>query len=303
MLTIPQTLRAWLIVGLIAAAIIFAFVFSWNYSHVRISQLERSVEAEQLAKNGEIAAHLETKAQLAAVAAKQMASDHDLAIATAKLKAIQPDAELVSAATLSTGAVAVEADPEESDGAGLARCGASVLPSPGPGLSHPFGPAFRPHRVTTNHPDEAPAQPADDVAQTAAPAQPPSSENPCVLRNGDQASITVNDLTFKTAAGNYIPIGTATAWREGPGPRTKLFSHAFEAAFSYANGLAVPSPPRWGFGGQGACFALGCAAGPGVAFPPARFTIFGHAIEIDANANLLVGNIGAGLGAGAYVRF
>lgn len=283
-MTIPQTLRAWLLVGLVVAAIIFAFVFSWNHSHGRISELQRSLEAEQLAKNGEIAAHLETKAQLAAVAAKQMASDHDLAIATAKLKAIQPDAELVSAATLSTGAVVVNAEP---DGTGGPIPGAPDPVTPrGGGL--PVAPG---NRKTAD----------ETVTQISSIAQPETS--PCVLRNGDQASITVNDLTFKTAAGNYIPIGTATAWREGPGPRAKLFSHAFEAAFSDANGLAVPSPPRWGFGGQGACFALGCAAGPGVAFPPARFTIFGHAIEIDANANLLVGNIGAGLGAGAYARF
>lgn len=283
-MTIPQTLRAWLIVGLVAAAVIFGFVFSWNHSHGRISELQRSLEAEHLAKNGEIAAHLETKAQLAAVAAKQMASDHDLAIATAKLKAIQPDAELVSAATLSTGAVVVDAEP---DGAGGPIPGAPDPVTPrGGGL--PVAPG---NRKTAD----------ETVTQISSIAQPETS--PCVLRNGDQASITVNDLTFKTAAGNYIPIGTATAWREGPGPRTRLFSHAFEAAFSDANGLAVPSLPRWGFGGQGACFALGCAAGPGVAFPPARFTIFGHAIEIDANANLLVGNIGAGLGAGAYARF
>lgn len=289
-MTIPSPARAWLIGLLIVSAIILAFVFSWNHAHGRISELERSVEQERLAKEGEITAHLQTKAQLAVVAAKQMASDQDLAAAVAKLKLIQPDVQLQTARALSTGIVTVDADPEEEDGSPQTQ-EAEVHSG---GL--PVVQAVEAAGIKGSPPDRR-------APQASIGGVTPSSESKCILRNGDTASISVNELTFKTLAGNYIPVGTATAWREGPGPRTKLFSHAFDAAFSDASGLAAPTLPRWGFGMQGVLFPAGAAVGPGVAFPPLRFTVFSHAIEIDANANFLIGTLGAGLGAGAYARF
>lgn len=300
-MTIPSTARAWLIGVAIVSAIIFAFVFSWNHAHGRISELERSVEQEKLAKEGEITAHLQTKAQLAVVAAKEMASDQALAVAVAKLKLVQPDVQLQSARTLSTGVVVVDAEPEEEPEKEASPRMTLVC---GPGCS-PDGDSTLPQTSGMGrHVQPNPGDALPSVAPLAPSVNPsPFPESTCVLRNGDPASISVNELTFKTLAGNYIPVGTATAWREGPGPRTKLFSHAFEASLSDANGLAAPTLPRWGFGMQGVLFPAGAAVGPGVAFPPARFTIFGHAIEIDANANFLIGTLGAGLGAGAYARF
>lgn len=289
-MTLPTGVRAWLVGGGIVLALIVAVAAVLNHQHAQLAETQRLLEAEQLARHDEIVAHQETKAELNKVAAQKMAADKDLAVAAAKLKLLQPDAQVVSAATLSTGAVVVDAEPEEESPCEPTECGASRD-------------GGVPVAIATASEGTVPTKSAPDKMDAAQPPKSEPSTQPCVLRNGDPASITVNELTFKTSAGNYIPVGTATAWREGPGPRVKLFSHAFEAALSDASGLAAPQLPRWGFGGQGVCFGSGCAAGPGVAFPPLRFTLFGHAIELDGNANVLVGSLGAGLGAGGYARF
>lgn len=284
-----MTARPWIVV-VIVAALVAGLAWTFNHQHAAISTLQRTIEQERLAKEGEIAEHQKTKAALDRLGVEKLATDGELAAAVAKLKFIQPDVQLHSVETYSTGTVTVDAEPEEIDGpsqkeaakdaAGGVHVQMVEAPEQGGGNE----------QAPTQHPPQA------SVGGVAAP-------DTCVLHKGSPASIEVTELTFITKAGTLIPVGTATAWREGPGPRAKLFSHAFESSLSDASGLAVPSLPRWGFGGRGVLFSAGAAAGPGVAFPPARFNIFGHAIEIDADAAALFGTLGAGLSAGAYARF
>lgn len=271
-MTITDAIRPLLIRGVVALAIVFAAVAVWNHQHRALTDARRALEASELERKGLIVSHEKTVSGLNEKIAA-MAKDPRLAAALADAQAAAPGAKPVQAATLSTGVVVVRATPEKA--------------------TAPEG-AVGPDREALS---PAPPTEGQAVARSDAPAQasPPSS---CVLSNGDQASISVDVVTFETKLGNTFIVGLATAWRETPAPRTQLFGGKFQSALSEVSGLAPPSLPRWGAGLAAACLGF-CAAGPAVAFPPLRF--FG--LQLETTLAGLVSDRGAGGSATAIFRW
>lgn len=262
-MTIPDALKTLLIKGAVALLIVFAAVAAWNHQHRALTDALRAAEAAQLKLKGQIVTEQESAKQLRATVAVLLAKNADLAKAYADAQKAAPGAKPIYAGTLNTG-------------------GVKVVSAPRPQEQNPA-------------PATASAEAAPSSAQPIAPV--------CVLAEGDTASINVEQIALQTKEGNVLAIGVGEAWRESPLPRAKLFGGPFKASVSDVSGLAPPSLPRWGPGVSAACFSAGCSAGPALGFPPLRFTVFGHAVEIDASAGLLLGGLGVGVTSTAIGRF
>lgn len=285
-------LRPWLPPAIALLLVVAAAAFL-NHQHRQLTEAQRSVEALQLEKAGQIVAHQESAKDLQAQISALTMKNGDLAASLAAARAAAPGAQAVHAATLSTGAVVVQTTPALRDDptAPVVRTGAATA---GRGVQV----AQNGEPVAAGADGRAPSE-KDGVQHPATMAPAATQPQACVLSNGDRASIEVQQVTLKTVAGNFLVVGTAQAYREDQGGRALLFGGAFQSALSESSGLAPPVLPRWGAGLTGSCSGSGCSLGPALAFPPIH--VLG--LQLEATAGLQLGAGGVALTGTAIARF
>jgi len=124
---------------------------------------------------------------------------------------------------------------------------------------------------------------ARDVAPAGGAPMPPSAAAPteeCVLANGDEVVVTVDEIEYRTKAGNHVLVGAARVDRLKPEPQGTIFRGKFDADATRVVDVMKKDGNRgmgWGFGVHAAAWDGGQTVGPAVAFPSAR--LFGHALE------------------------
>ena len=129
-----------------------------------------------------------------------------------------------------------------------------------------------------------PATQAPSSGATSSPVQPPAghsgeggaSPRPCVLREGDDAEIRIDEVALRTKAGTTLLVGAASAWRGD----VRLFGGPFSAAATEAAQKAPPAPDvaRWGVGVVAGAGTHGLLAGGLVTSPEGRLPLLGWRI-------------------------
>jgi hypothetical protein len=116
----------------------------------------------------------------------------------------------------------------------------------------------------------------------------PVEPSRCLLAIGDTANIEIDEVTVVTKEGNHVVLGSASAWRLSPEPRTKLFESGYSAKLTTAEMELKPPPYTWGGGVYVGFSRDGVALGLAGAFP--TFTFF----------DLFQVEIGGGVGMNPY---
>jgi hypothetical protein len=128
----------------------------------------------------------------------------------------------------------------------------------------------------------------------------PSSSPLCLLYEGDEGEVQVDEVVLATKGGNRVLVGTAYAYRTNPLPHEPLFGGEFSAPLTEAAEERRETKAGWGAGAFVTAGRHGYAVGPSVALPPLR--VWKAQIETVAGAGL--GPNGEWLGgATAVVRF
>jgi hypothetical protein len=130
-------------------------------------------------------------------------------------------------------------------------------------------------------PDAPPVTPGAPGCETPAVSR-------CLLAIGDMAHIEIQEATVAMAAGNQVVLGSASAWRTSPEPKTKLFESGYSAKLTNASIQVVEAPYTWGAGAYFGFSKDGIAIGPAGAFP--TFSFFG----------LFQMEVGGGIGLNPY---
>jgi hypothetical protein len=128
----------------------------------------------------------------------------------------------------------------------------------------------------------------------------PSSSPLCLLYEGDEGEIQVDEVVLSTKGGNRVLVGTAFAYRTSPLPHEPLFGGEFSAPLTMAAEEKRDTRAGWGGGAFLAAGRHGYAVGPALALPPLR--IWKAQIETVAGAGLGPGGEWSG-GLSAVVRF
>jgi hypothetical protein len=125
----------------------------------------------------------------------------------------------------------------------------------------------------------------EERGPAAVPVAPRAS---CLLAEGDEGEVRVDQVVLETRKGNRVLVGTAAAWRLSP-PATRLFGGPFRAELTEVVTAAPPpaARARWGAGVWLGVGRDGWAAGPAVAWTAAR--VWGAELE-------MVGGGGVGSG-------
>jgi hypothetical protein len=128
----------------------------------------------------------------------------------------------------------------------------------------------------------------------------PSSSPLCLLYDGDEGEIEVDQVVLATRGGNRVLVGTAYAYRTNPLPHEPLFGGEFSAPLTEAAEERRETKAGWGAGAFVTAGRHGYAVGPALALPP--FRVWKAQVETVAGAGLGPNGEWQG-GLSAVVRF
>lgn len=146
-------------------------------------------------------------------------------------------------------------------------------------------PGSRPTAVVRAKAEPAPAQ------GTPTPSVQCPGASACVLAQGDELRLSVDEVVLATKAGNRVLVGTIAAERGGQQP-TLLLRQPFSAPLTEAVAEQPEPPPGWGVGPWVAA-GNGWAAGVAVASPSWRVPWLGWRVEASVGGGIGTGAMGA----------
>jgi len=241
-MTVTLPWKTWLVAG----AIIALAVFMLNRTHKQLNSALRDAEAAQLALKDQTVAFQESKDKLQSDVKDLTDASELLKQAYEEALKAAPGAKPVGEARLDTGPLALRTPPR---------------PAPQPVKS-------------------AGGAGETQAAATAQPVLPPAGPSSvCALDQSDKISIEVEVLDLGTKAGNFLVVGTASAYRLTP-VKSLLTEGKFQSSLSSAHSLETPPPLRWGARASLGWLPQGRVQGGGVALPP--FNLLGVRLEPSA---------------------